>query len=282
MMYRIIVVTGVSGSGKTTTIKALEDLGYFCVDNLPQEFFLKFLELAEQKNMNVALGVDIRSRYREGDFIDHLKAVKGRVEVLFLDSNKDVLIRRFSETRRKHPIAGVKSIQEGIEKELKWVEGIRPLATEIIDTSRLNIHELRRFIQKKYGQKSSEEKNIQVSIISFSYRYGIPLDADILIDTRCLPNPHYVPELQPLIGNDEKIKDFFKKEKDVESFIQQYQALLEKVLPLYEKEGRMYLTIAVGCTGGRHRSVYIASLLADFLSKKGLDVQLSDRDSKRV
>ncbi|MBI2027514.1 MAG: RNase adapter RapZ [Deltaproteobacteria bacterium] len=282
MVHRIIVVTGVSGSGKTTTIKSLEDLGYFCVDNLPQEFFLKFLELAEQKNINVALGVDIRSQYKEGDFVKDLTSLKGRVEVLFLESQKEILVRRFAETRRKHPVRGVKSIQEGIEKELKWVEGLRLLATDIIDTSRINIHELRNLIQKKYGVDEAEEKKIKVQIISFSYRYGIPLEADILIDTRCLPNPHYVPQLQPLIGNNEKIKNFFKKEKEVKAFIEQYQKLFEMTLPLYEKEGRTYLTIAVGCTGGRHRSVYIASVLSEFFQRKGLDVQLSDRDSHRV
>ncbi len=275
MSKKIVVITGVSGSGKTSAIKALEDLGFFCVDNLPVELFPKFLELAEKRDLDVALGVDIRSQLIGGDFSNLLTSLKERIEVLFLEARKEILIRRFNETKRKHPMRDVKSVAEGIEKELHWIESIRQHATDIIDTSHLTVHDLRRLIQKKY---SSGGRELRVNIISFGYRHGLPLDADIVMDTRCLPNPYYEESLKDLTGRDEDVIEYLKKTPAATHLLKHYYSLFDELLPLYEKEGKSYLTIAIGCTAGRHRSVYIASQLIDFFKKKDFETHLNDRD----
>ncbi|MBI2609064.1 MAG: RNase adapter RapZ [Deltaproteobacteria bacterium] len=277
MSKRIIVVTGVSGSGKTSAIKALEDLGFFCVDNLPQEFFYKFLELAEKRDVDVALGIDVRSHVIGSDFKNFFQEMKGRIEVLFIEASKEIIMRRFGETRRKHPIPHVKNLQEGIEKELQWIQELRQYATDIIDTTNLNIHELRRFIRKKYGS-SDPENTMQINLVSFGYRHGIPLDTDIVIDTRCLPNPHYKDELRKFTGKDKEVIEYLEKEGGVSHFLNLYYKVLSETIPLYEKEGKAYLTIAIGCTGGHHRSVYVALKLQEFFKKNGYNTQLSDRD----
>ena len=274
-MKKIVVITGVSGSGKTSAIKVLEDLGFFCVDNLPVELFPKFLELAEKRDLDVALGLDVRSQLIGGDFSNLLTSLKGRIEVLFIEARKEILIRRFNETRRKHPMREVKSVTEGIEKELQWIESIRQHATDIIDTSHLTVHDLKNLIQKRYG---SQEQRLRVNIISFGYRHGLPLDADIVMDTRCLPNPYYEENLRDFTGNDQVVIDYFKKAPTVMNLLKHYYSLFDELLPLYEKEGKSYLTIGIGCTAGRHRSVYIASQLIDFFKKKGFEAHLNDRD----
>lgn len=280
MAKRIVVVTGVSGSGKTSAIKALEDVGYFCVDNLPEELFTKFLELGEQKDVDIALGIDIRSKILGGDFANLLQKVKGRVEILFLEARADILVRRFSETRRKHPVPSVKSVEEGVEKELQWVKFFRELATDIIDTSNLNVHDLRKLIYKKYGQSSDKER-LRVNLISFGFRYGIPLDADMVIDTRCLPNPYYDEKLREYTGLDQQIIGFLEKDERVRQFIESHFALFESTMPLYEKEDKTYLTIAIGCTGGHHRSVYLAKKFEEFFKKRAFEVHVNHRDIHR-
>ena len=277
MAKRIVVVTGVSGSGKTSAIKALEDLGYFCVDNLPEELFTKFLELGEQKDVDVALGIDIRSKILGGDFSNLLQRVRGRVEVLFLEARSDILVRRFSETRRKHPVPFVTSIEEGIEKELRWVKTFREYATDIIDTSNLNVHDLRKLIYKKYG-KASEKERLRINLISFGFRYGIPLDTDMVMDTRCLPNPHYEEKLRDHTGLEVPVIEFLEKDERVKQFIESHFALFESLLPLYEKDDKAYLTVAIGCTGGHHRSVYLAKKFEEFFKKRGFEVHVNHRD----
>jgi len=277
MPKKIIVVTGVSGSGKTSAIKALEDLGFFCVDNLPQEFFQKFLELAEKRDVDVALGIDIRSLVVGSDFTGLLKDMKARVEVLFIEASKEIILRRFSETRRKHPMPHVKNVQEGIEKEYEWIQPLRQCATDIIDTTHLNIHELRSLIRKQYSS-STHTTALQINLVSFGYRHGVPLDADMVIDTRCLPNPHYKDELRDLGGRDASVIEYLEKEGGVSHFLNLYYKVLSETLPLYEKEGKSYFTLAIGCTGGHHRSVYVALKLQEFFEQNGYDVNLNDRD----
>ncbi len=277
---RIVVVTGVSGSGKTSAIKALEDLGYFCVDNLPQELFTKFLELGEQKDVDIALGIDIRSQILGGDFSNFLQKAKGRVEVLFLEARTEILVRRFSETRRKHPVPLVKSVEEGLEKELQWVKTFREQATDIIDTSSLNVHDLRKLIYKKYGRAPDKER-LRVNLISFGFRFGIPLDADMVIDTRCLPNPHYEEKLRDSTGLDQPVIEFLEKDERVKQFVESHFALFESLTPLYEKEDKAYLTIAIGCTGGHHRSVYMAKKFEEFFKKRTFEIHVNHRDIHR-
>src|SRR3989338_546332 len=280
MAKRIVVVTGVSGSGKTSAIKALEDVGYFCVDNLPEELFTKFLELSEQKDVDVALGIDIRSIVLGGNLAPLLQKMKGRVEVLFLEARVDILVRRFSETRRKHPVPHVKSVEEGIEKELQWIKTFREYATDLIDTSNLNVHDLRKLIYKKYG-KALDTERLRVNLISFGFRFGIPLDTDMVVDTRCLPNPHYEEKLRDETGLDQPVIEFLDKDERVKRFIESYCALFESLTPLYEKEDKAYLTIAIGCTGGHHRSPYTAKKFEEFFKKRGFEVHVNHRDIQR-
>jgi len=269
-----VIVTGLSGAGRSTALKNFEDLGYFCVDNLPTTLIPKFAEICLQlkdKIKKVALGIDIR----EGDFLDDLFSSLEELgkmgfshQILFLEASNSVLVRRYSETRRRHPLDREgRSMLEVIIKERKRLMGIKERADKIIDTTSLTPQEFKQVIFSSF-KEGPELDTMNVSLVSFGYKYGIPVDADLVIDTRFLPNPHYIKRLRPLTGNDPEVSRFVLKSAVTQKFLRKYFGLLKFLIPYYIKEGKSYLTIAVGCTGGRHRSVIIVNKLKKFLDKK--------------
>jgi len=269
-----VIVTGLSGAGRSTALKNFEDLGYFCVDNLPTTLIPKFAEICLQlkdKIKKVALGIDIR----EGDFLDDLFSSLEELgkmgfshQILFLEASNSVLVRRYSETRRKHPLdTEGRSMLEVIIKERKRLMGIKERVDKIIDTTSLTPQEFKQVIFSSF-REAPEMDTMNVSLVSFGYKYGIPVDADLVIDTRFLPNPHYIKRLRPLTGNDPEVSRFVLKSAVTQKFLRKYFGLLKFLIPYYIKEGKSYLTIAVGCTGGRHRSVIIVNKLKKFLDKK--------------
>lgn len=269
-----VIVTGLSGAGRSTALKNFEDLGYFCVDNLPTTLIPKFAEICLQlkdKIKKVALGIDIR----EGDFLDDLFGSLEELgkmgfshQILFLEASNSVLVRRYSETRRKHPLDREgRSMLEVIIKERKRLMGIKERADKIIDTTALTPQEFKQVIFSSF-REAAELDTMNVSLVSFGYKYGIPVDADLVIDTRFLPNPHYIERLRPLTGNNPEVSRFVLRSSVTQKFLRKYFGLLKFLIPYYIREGKSYLTIAVGCTGGRHRSVIIVNELKKFLEKK--------------
>jgi len=268
---RIVVVTGLSGSGKSTVIKVFEDLGYFCVDNLPPVLLPKIVDLvseARDDTARIALVADVRGREFLPDFsrvIEELRRGRHDVHVLFLDTEDDVLLRRFSETRRKHPLAARGGAKEAIRKEREMLSPLREMADTVLNTSQYTVHQLRDTILRRF--QPSEKSGLQVGIISFGYKYGIPLEADMVVDVRFLSNPNFVPELKQLTGLDPKIRNYVMKSRSARTFFGKLTSLLQFLLPLYTKEGKAYFTLGVGCTGGRHRSVVVAEEVKRFLAK---------------
>jgi UPF0042 nucleotide-binding protein len=269
-----VIITGLSGAGKSTALKNFEDLGYFCVDNLPTTLIPKFAEICLQlkyKIKKVALGIDIR----EGDFLDDLFSSLEELgkmgfshQILFLEASNSVLVRRYSETRRKHPLDKEgRSILEVIIKERNRLMGIKERADKIIDTTTLTPQEFKQVVFSSF-REVPELDTMNVSLVAFGYKYGIPVDADLVIDTRFLPNPHYIEKLKPLTGNNPEVSRFVLKFSVTQKFLRKYSGLLKFLIPYYIKEGKSYLTIAVGCTGGRHRSVIVVNELNKFLGKK--------------
>lgn len=269
-----VIVTGLSGAGKSTALNNFEDLGYFCVDNLPTTLIPKFAEICLQlkdKIKKVALGIDIR----EGDFLDDLFSSLEELgkmgfshQILFLEASNSILVRRYSETRRKHPLdTEGRSMLEVIIKERKRLMGIKERTDKIIDTTTLTPQEFKQVIFSSF-RETPELDTMNVNLVSFGYKYGIPVDADLVIDTRFLPNPHYIERLRPLTGNDPEVSRFVLKSAVTQKFLRKYFGLLKFLIPYYIKEGKSYLTIAIGCTGGRHRSVIIVNKLKKFLDKK--------------
>lgn len=269
-----VIITGLSGAGKSTALKNFEDLGYFCVDNLPTTLIPKFAEICLQlkyKMKKVALGIDIR----EGDFLDDLFSSLEELgkmgfshQILFLEASNSVLVRRYSETRRKHPLDKEgRSILEVIIKERKRLMGIKERADKIIDTTTLTPQEFKQVVFSSF-REVPELDTMNVSLVAFGYKYGIPVDADLVIDTRFLPNPHYIEKLKPLTGNNPEVSRFVLKFSVTQKFLRKYSGLLKFLIPYYIREGKSYLTIAVGCTGGRHRSVIVVNELNKFLGKK--------------
>jgi RNase adapter protein RapZ len=262
----IIIITGLSGSGKSFAIRALEDNGFFCVDNLPALLIPKFIDLChgyEEEIRRIALGVDLRG----GQFLQALPQVLSdmrgadhHVQVVFFDASDDVLLRRFSETRRPHPLAGEESIQDGISRERKALESIRALADKVIDTSDFNVHELRREIEHQFCE-APQVRRMALFFTSFGYKFGIPHDADMILDVRFLPNPYFVNELRPRSGLELEVEEYVLGNLETRMFLDRLYALLEFALPLYEREGKSSLTLALGCTGGRHRSVVLVEEL---------------------
>jgi len=303
---RVILISGLSGSGKTTAIKALEDIGFYCVDNLPILLLPKFLELCEQsggKISKVAVVEDIRGTASypvwgetgaaQGgkDFLEDSRRVIQNlqkegysIEILFLESSDPILMRRFSETRRQHPLAVGGSIGEGIRLEREWLQGIRDMANQVIDTSHFNVHQLKERIQK-YAQEESSSGQMTVTLLSFGYSFGIPFEADLLLDVRFLPNPYFVEELKRLKGEDPKVAEYILQWEETREFLQRVQEFIRFLLPLYIKERKTHLTIAVGCTGGRHRSIVIVNRLAEMLRdevmKRGLFLSVRHRDAEK-
>lgn len=284
---RFVIITGLSGAGKSQAIRSFEDLGYFCIDNLPPMLIPKFAELASQsggKINRIALVSDIRG----GDFFASLQEaleVLGDVgldyEILFLEADDDVLIRRFKETRRRHPLASMGSIAEGIKEERKLLADIRSRADKLIDTSQLSPQELKEEITTLYAP-DSEQENILITLVAFGFKYGIPLDADLVFDVRFLPNPHYVEHLRPLTGNDESVKNYVWKWSITYKFFQKLMDLITFLIPCYVKEGKPQLVIAIGCTGGKHRSVSIVNELEKILKGKNYPVIKEYRDINKV
>ncbi len=278
-----IVITGLSGSGKSTAIDALEDVGYFCVDNMPASLVPKFLELrsgAGSEVQKIALGMDLRQQ----DFVERFHVVFEEIrregyhpKLLFLEASEEALIKRYSETRRQHPVSRDKTLLLGIREEREKLEGLKPFVDHIIDTSHYTVHELKeRVIQLVH--RDAPLKRMQIGLISFGFKYGIPLESDLIMDVRFIPNPYFVPELKKLDGRDDRVRTFVLKRPETREFMDRFGRLLEYLVPFYEKEGKAYLSIAVGCTGGRHRSVTIALELHRFLGKQGRDVRLTHRD----
>ncbi|OFX21301.1 MAG: RNase adaptor protein RapZ [Anaeromyxobacter sp. RBG_16_69_14] len=282
----MVILTGVSGSGKSTALRALEDAGFYCVDNLPIVFLEKLLELSAHtagEVTRIALVVDAR----EGRFldeaprvIDEVRRTGTRVEVVFFDAADDALLRRYSETRRRHPLAGDSgSVSEGIAAERKALEGLKASASEVIDSSSLNVHELKRLVHARFV--GTEVEQMGVTLVSFGFRYGLPSHADVVLDVRFLPNPYFVPELRPHPGTDARVKEYVLGQQDAKAFLARMVDLCTFLLPRYRIEGKSYLTIAVGCTGGRHRSVAIADALAHELQTAGTPVRLWHRDLEK-
>jgi len=279
---RVVIITGLSGSGKTTALRALEDIGFYCVDNLPVALLPQFLEIqsAQQKNISqVAMVMDLR----ENTFIQTYKGVfeqlqrEGyKIEILFLDAGDDALLHRFSETRRVHPLSQA-SVMEGIHRERMLLRNLKEMADRVIDTTSCNVHQLKDAVQRHF-LSSSTARRLFILVISFGYRYGIPVDADLVIDVRFLSNPYYVEELKNYNGYNEEVRDYVLSAEESVIFLQKLLDMMEFLMPLYEKEGKPRLTIAVGCNGGKHRSVVMANELMSYFSQQDYPVNVDHRD----
>lgn len=282
-----IILTGLSGSGKSQAIRALEDLGYFCVDNLPTTLIptLAKLALRAEGLEKVAIIVDIRERNLLASFpkvFRGLRRMRGlNAMLIFLEASHATLVRRFSETRRPHPLAAGRSPSEGIREERARLTGIRDLADEIVDTSDMTVHELREFFMGL--SRDRLRASLVVTLLSFGYKYGVPVDADLLFDVRCLPNPHFVPALRRRTGRDRAVVAFMERDPSTREFIRHLEEYVKYVLPFYVAEGKSYLTVAIGCTGGRHRSVMITEHLRRALSGiAGTQVRVRHRDIRQA
>jgi UPF0042 nucleotide-binding protein len=279
----IFIITGLSGSGKSFAIRALEDNGFFCVDNLPALLIPKFIDLChgyEEEIMRIALGVDLRG----GQFLQALPQVLAdvrsaghHVQVLFFDASDDVLLRRFSETRRPHPLSGTGSIQDGISRERKALESIRALADKVIDTSDFNVHQLKREMEQQFCDAPAARR-MTLFLTSFGYKFGIPHDTDIILDVRFLPNPYFVNELRHKSGLEKEVEAYVLGNEETRGFLDRVYALLEYTLPLYEREGKSSLTLALGCTGGRHRSVALVEELQKRFGGGRFRIHVKHRD----
>jgi UPF0042 nucleotide-binding protein len=280
----LVVITGLSGSGKVTVLKSLEDMGYYSVDNLPVELIPKFGELVRDSLSirRAALLVDIR----EGEALERFPAVYARLRrtlpatLVFLEASEDALVRRYSETRRPHPLGKDQSVARSLRRERRQLAPIRALADHILDTSRFNVHELREIIAEKFhGQ--SELSKIMVYVTSFGYRYGVPGDSDLVFDVRFLPNPNYLPQFKKLSGRDPRVARYVRSFPQTVEFVERISQLLVYLLPHYIREGKSYLTIAFGCTGGRHRSVMMADEIRKLLAHHGFRVKTAHRDLEK-
>jgi UPF0042 nucleotide-binding protein len=278
----LVIITGMSGSGKASVLKAFEDLGYYCVDNLPVGLIPQFAELVGQSSeiKSTALVVDVREGEQLQDLPDIVRSVKRMLptRMIFLEAEDPVLLRRFSETRRPHPLGRNAPVRASLAAERKRLRAIRAIADLVIDTSKFNVHELRAYITERF-RKQESGKNILVSCVSFGFRQGVPQDADLVFDVRFLPNPHFVPEFRPLSGRDPKVARYIRSFPQSREFIRRISELLVYLLPHYIREGKSYLTISFGCTGGQHRSVMIAEEVGKLLRKAKYRVKVVHRDS---
>jgi RNase adapter protein RapZ len=281
-----VVITGLSGAGKSYAIKCFEDMGFFCVDNLPTTLIPTFADLiarAGDKYQRVALGVDVR----EGEYLSHLlealAALRQRghvVEVLFFEANEEALVRRYRETRRRHPLAPDGNVLDGIRAERKALSTVREVADRVVDTSVMTVHQLKDLLIDAYVAPRSRP-GLAVSLVSFGFKHGVPFDADLVFDVRCLPNPHFVEKLRPLDGRDSQVREFVMDHDESRELLRRITDFLRFVLPAYQREGKAYLTIAVGCTGGRHRSVALVEELRAVIDELGLTPTLVHRDIDR-
>jgi len=280
---KIIIITGRSGSGKSTAIAAFEDAGYYCVDNMPVALLPKFLELPIKSNAEIA-GLAFVMDLREKSFLSRyspifksLKKKGHQFEILFLDADEETLLKRYSQTRRHHPLSQDKSLLEGIRTEQQQLKDLKIAADKIINTSHFNVHELKSVISD-IAQKIKNFAPMKINVLSFGFKYGIPHEADLTMDVRFLSNPHFVPELKNLNGKNERVKNYVLDNDEAQRFLKKYLDMLDYLIPMYEKEGKAYLTIAVGCTGGRHRSVTIAEAVFEHIKKPDMQIIITHRD----
>ncbi len=280
---KTVILSGISGSGKTTFLRALEDAGFFCVDNFPLVLLEKFpelLQLAGDKISKCALVVDIR----EKDFFEEWKhllidaKLKHGAEIIFLESSDESLIKRFKETRRSHPILDAPNVRDALKEERRLLGWIKEIADNIIDTSNLTLHELRRFVLNAYGHS---DVKMRINLMSFGYAYGLPMESDMVLDVRFLPNPYFVDELREKTGLSDEVKDFIRSKAEFVQYFNMLSNFLVYLIPLYEKEGKSYLTVSIGCTGGKHRSVMIVEALAEHLAENEYNTSTTHRDVDR-
>ena len=284
--HKIFILTGLSGSGKSTAVAAFEDAGFYCVDNMPVDLLPKFLELpieSESEITGLALVMDLRekgflSKYKE--VFDSLRQKGHNFEILFLEADEQILLQRYSQTRRQHPISQGKGVLDSIRAEKLMLKDLKKAADSVINTSHYNVHELKSIILN-IAQKVIELAPMYIKIVSFGFKYGIPHDADLIIDVRFLPNPYFVPDLKALDGETPEVKKYVLDNKETRIFLDKYLDLLDYLIPLYEKEGKAYLTLAIGCTGGRHRSVVIARELYEHIRASKLQIEMNHRDIKQ-
>ncbi len=283
----VLIITGLSGSGKSTALRALEDVGYFCVDNLPLSLLPPFLHMqaaASQDGRKIALVMDVRTQ----GFLQNYARVFQRLEkqgfklhLIFLEADAESLMRRFSQTRRQHPLADKDSISQALEEERQSMAGLRHLAHRIIDSSFYNPHQLRELIKEEYSDLTPRQR-MWLHLISFAYKNGIPPEADMVLDVRFLPNPYFVEGLTVLTGDDSRVRDYVLDQPQTQVFLEHLFSFLDYLLPCYQQEGKTHLTLAVGCTGGQHRSVVIANILAAHLTQGNYPFTLSHRDMPRI
>lgn len=282
MKTQFFIITGISGAGKSQAIKCFEDLGFFCVDNLPLFLLEKFVSLTvaskETRYKKIALGIDIREGENLADFPRIISDLAIRPQIVFIDASNETILRRFSETRRKHPLGRL--VAEAIKTERAILSNIKAQASKVIDTTELTLQGLKETIAGLL--KISQKEEMRLTVISFGYKYGIPSDADIVMDVRFLANPNYVAELKNRTGNENKVRNYLLHFSDTKKFIKQFFSMISEIIPKYIKEGKSYLTIAIGCTGGRHRSVVIANQLKEYLVKKKFAVILKHRDIEKT
>jgi RNase adapter protein RapZ len=282
----VTVVTGMSGAGRSAAADVLEDLGFFVIDNLPPALIPKVAELGRGREgaNRFALVVDTRA----GEFLPDLESALAelrdsgaRTRVLFLDAADDVLVRRFDATRRRHPVAESHRVSDSITRERELLEQIKGRADIVLDTSELNVHELRDRLRELFGEPNGGPSGLQISIVSFGYKHGLPLDVDLVFDCRFLPNPHWIESLRPLPGTDAKVRRYVMKQEETQAFLEELGRMFSFLLPAYVREGKSYLSIGVGCTGGRHRSVVIAAEIARLLERLGFPARVHHRDLDR-
>jgi RNase adapter protein RapZ len=280
---QMIVVTGLSGSGRSAALKAFEDIGFSCVDNLPLALLPAFADYATASldTVRTAIGIDIREKGFPERFpvlYNELKAKGNVLETIFLEASDQTIVRRFSETRRPHPLAtGATPLIDGIRRERAALAEIKKLADHIVDTSDYTVHDLRQTIERYYSEEDAGRPMI-ITLVTFGYKFGIPYELDLLFDVRFLPNPHFVPELRPHTGEDSRVREYIMAKPDALDFLERLQGFIEYLLPRYRSEGKSYLTIGFGCTGGRHRSVAVSHLIAERLRMNGYEVSIKHRD----
>lgn len=281
---QLVILTGLSGSGKSTVLRAFEDMGFYCVDNLPVDLIPIFAELhaaGEGDFARAALLVDAREGLQLEKLPPLLKHLKRDhpITLVFIEANEDALLRRYSETRRPHPLGKNYSVRESLSHERALMEPIRKLADVVIDSTQFNVHELRHFVTTRF--KNPDTRPLLVSVVSFGYRYGVPSDADLVFDVRFLPNPHFVPRLRPYNGTDPKVREYIRSFPQTGEFLRRIESLLTYLIPHYIREGKSYLTIAFGCTGGKHRSVMLAESVQKALEKRGYSAKVVHRDIEK-
>jgi RNase adapter protein RapZ len=287
LAHPVLIITGLSGSGKSTVLRALEDVGYFCVDNLPLNLLPPFLHMqssASQDDRKIALVMDVRT---QGFLLNYAKVFRRlenqgfKLHIIFLEADEEILIRRFSQTRRQHPLGDHETISQALRDERQSMAGLRMLAHRIIDSSVYNPHQLRETIKDLYSDLSPRQR-LGLHVISFAYKNGLPPEADMVLDVRFLPNPYFVEGLSPLTGEDPRVRDYVMDQSETRSFLEHLFGFLNYLLPRYQEEGKTHLTLAVGCTGGQHRSVVIANALAEHLAQGHFPFTLSHRDMPRT